>query len=347
MEFDIIQLNKKKHAEKYEKLLKTIKNYSPYYLLSFIKYFSNGLSSLICFVGLTKEGGIILLPGYFRNIPSLSGYYDFTSPYGYSGPVFTENISETHLKIFWNKIDVWYNSNNIVSEFIRFSLNINYQGYSGLLIPTLANIKGIIIDEKNQWINFERKVRKNISRAQREYLISKVISGQEISDNYIDEFYKIYFHTMKRNNAESSFFYSEDIFKKFIKNNNEKCALCSIYDFERCVSAELLLLSEDSVFSFLGGTLDDSFSKRPNDFLKYSVINWARLHNKKYYILGGGYGSDDGIFNFKKSFFPNNIVQFYTGRKIINEKIYNCLIENKFGRNIPETNFFPLYRFKL
>ena len=105
-----------------------------------------------------------------------------------------------------------------------------------------------------------------------------------------------------------------------------------------------MLLSKSNMYSFLGGTRSDYFKLRPNDLLKDKLINWAYTNGFKHYILGGGYGSNDGIYNFKKTFFPNDVAIFYTGRKIVNKNIYNQL--SNITEETPNTNdtFFPLYR---
>jgi hypothetical protein len=85
------------------------------------------------------------------------------------------------------------------------------------------------------------------------------------------------------------------------------------------------------------------------------MINWARETGKKYYVLGGGYGNEDGIFKYKKSFFPQDLVRYNTGRKIVNSDIYFKLFElNNEQRlknglpklNIDDKSFFPIYNKK-
>jgi len=356
MNFDIIRLSNISNVLKYSNLLNEINNLSPYYLPSFISGFSDEISSLICFYARTKDNGLILMPGHILEIPDISGYYDFVSPYGYSGPIYTSGIKEYDLIYFWEEIENWHKLNNIVSEFIRFSLNSNYVGYNGNLLLTLWNIKGVILSsEEEQWKNFERKVRKNIKRAQNENLICNIFEGSNITEKIIGEFYDVYIDTMKRNKANSVFYYPFDVFVNLIHENPDKVIICNIYDnkFIKCISTELNLISEDSVYSFLGGTLEYEFQKRPNDFLKYKLINWMRYHNKNFYILGGGLSNNDGIFKFKKSFFPNDVVPFYTGRKVINDEVYSYLTNMYYRKRKEkgcdedlsnENNYFPLYR---
>ncbi len=297
------------------------------------------------------------MPGFLRNViigETITQYFDFISPYGYSGPFYTDSSNEYDLKEFWKNVDIWYIKNNIVSEFIRFSLQNNHSNYSGNLFPTMLNIKGKIIEPDRQWKSFDHKVRKNVKKAIREALKCSIYY-KEIEDKYIEEFHEIYIQTMIRTNASESFLYSINNFKKFIKNNVDSSAICTVYDQDIPISSELVLISEDSIFSFLGGTNDSFFDKRPNDFLKFHLINWGREINKQYYVLGGGYGYEDGIFKFKKTFFPNDIVTYYTGRKIINKDIYINLInlsseyrvtKGKKKLLLTDTTFFPLYNKK-
>lgn len=353
-DFGIIKVTEEEG--KYLNLLDEIQNYSPFYLPLFFKNFSGeveSFESLICFYYRNKNNELILMPGIISKIPEFPGYYDFSSPYGYSGPIYTNGIKLNDLEIFWKEIDTWHKSNNVITEFIRFSLNSNYIGYTGNLILSLWNIKGKILSEEEQWHNFERKVRKNINRSRNEKLTCNIYPGNQITSTIIEEFYNVYIHTMNRNNVNNRFYYKYENFLSFIKAYPERVLIVSVYDRDMCISTELNLLCENSVYSFLGGTLNNFFSKRPNDFLKYNLINWMRINNKEFYILGGGVRKNDGIFKFKKSFFPNDVVPFYTGRKVINNEVYLYLVD-EYKKKIKEikevenfnceSDYFPIYR---
>lgn len=349
----ILNLGKEEDVKEYEKLYRKIGKKDPYFLIDYINIFNNKKKGLMCFVFET-ENSIIILPGFLNeiNIETTERYYDFITPYGYTGPLMSEEVPESEMIFFWKDVGVWYLENNVVSEFIRFNLNGNEKNYDGNLVPTMLNVKGQIIEAENQWLNFEHKVRKNVKRAQREGLTSKIFYSEEMSSQEIQNFYDIYIHTMKRTNAQQNFFYSLEDFSFFIQNNTGYSAICNIYYQDVVISSELVLVSDDTIYSFLGGTDENYFDKRPNDFLKLEMINWGRENNKKHYVLGGGYGYEDGIFKYKKSFFPNDIVTYYTGRKIINNKIYHKLVEKaneerqKVGLSLlslDDSSFFPLY----
>jgi hypothetical protein len=351
----LIKLDTKEGIAKYKSLLLTLNVSEPFYLVEYIDAFSNGTKDLICFsYSSLKKNSIAIMPGYLKPIvigEEKTIYYDFITPYGYTGPIFSKNITQSDIKEFWKLIDKWYIDNRVITEFIRFNLFGNQKHYSGTIFITLLNVKGQIIDEEDQWTAFDRKVRKNVNKGKRENLMSKVYFFN-VDDEYISEFHDIYIQTMRRTNANKIFLYSFTDFKRFLHLNQKHSALCTVYFENIPISSELLLVSDDSIYSFLGGTNDKYFEKRPNDFLKVEALNWARTQGKKYYVLGGGSLLEDGIFQYKKAFFPNDVVNYYTGRKILNKKIYDQLVSKASNFRLAEgldkldienDTFFPLY----
>ena len=293
---------------------------------------------------------VILMPFLLRRImnESFTDYYDVSSPYGYSGPLFNEDTSRAYLLDFWEAVDNWYKANNIVSEFMRFSLNLNHQFYTGKLVSTLNNVSGFIHPEKEtQWENFKAKVRNNYRKAVSNNLAIKIINDSENFD-HVSIFYDIYIKTMKRLNADKSYFFSLNYFKNIIKLNKKNYAIAFVYKGDVAISTELIFISGQTLYSYLGGTLADFFDCRPNDFLKIQVMKWARANGHKYYVLGGGRSNDDSLYKYKKTFFPNDEdLIFYTGRKVINQDVYKNIVEKAnidYSQSTLGTSYFPKYR---
>jgi hypothetical protein len=350
---EVLNLEKLTDQNLYLEALDYTKNKSPYHSIDFFRFFSSGLKNLIC-LRYQVNGDIILLPGYLREIPLVEGYKDFISPYGYSGPIINPLTNRDILTEFWKIADQWFKSENIVTVFIRFSLDENHKFFSGHLHCTMLNIRGSILESsEEQWQKYDRKVRKNVNRAHKEGLVSEILSGQDLTKEHLMDFCEIYWSTMERTKAKRSFYYTVEDFQNFLQKNSAVTVFVFVKDHNIITSVEMVLLSDDSAFSFLGGTLENHFANRPNDLLKHDLVNWLRNKNYKYFILGGGYGHDDGIYRYKKSFFPDDIEDYFTGRSIINEALYNELIdkENDSRRvsGLPlleknDTSFFPLYR---
>ncbi|MDH7446557.1 GNAT family N-acetyltransferase [Aquimarina sp. 2201CG14-23] len=341
---------------KYKELLQKEWNNNVYYSSEHIKHFEKDSDKLKYFLFENADTPIVLMPFVYREIKikgKTQPYYDVVSPYGYSGPLYNENVSADDVIQFWKHVDQWYLENGVVTEFIRFSLNNNFTNYSGTLIESLANVKGNLLgDFEDQWKAFLPKVRNNYRKAVNYNLEFKVFHKQEITRDVITIFNDIYVNTMNRNNADSLYFFSNEYFENLILSNLNNFSIAIAYYEGTPISIELIINYQDTIFAFLGGTNAEYFSYRPNDFLRVKIIEWAIDNNVKYYVLGGGMKDGDGLYKNKKSLFPKDKdVVFCTGRKIVNEKVYDELCtafdEEKY-RSIEKEDlknyFFPFYR---
>ncbi len=347
----VLNLALEQNQKIYTNLLQSIGYSNPYASIIFMNLFSGGLKQLVCFKW-TINKQFILLVGYLKPVNNNADLVDFTSPYGYSGPIFSKELGKEYLKLFWISFDSWCANNKVITSFIRFSLNKNSINYTGELKPTLLNVKGKIVESNEQWRKFAHKVRKNVNKAIREGLEAKIIKGTGMNNHLLEVFYKVYTTSLSRNSASKQYYYSRNYFNKYCTQLGDTCVFAFVYDANKAVAVEMILLSAKEMYSFLGGTLQASFSKRPNDLLKFTLINWARNNEYTYFILGGGVEKCDGIFNYKKSFFPADVLPFYTGRKVFNESKYlelsaqkNALLSSEEKQQLITTDFFPKYRF--
>ena len=350
MKLKMLHLINNEDSKAYKKALLTIGNNHPYYQIEFLDVFYSGLDLAKAFVYIDRNNiPLIVMPFYLRPIENVilneASYFDVISTWGYNGPLYNSELSSDILKSFWEQVDVWYTNNNIVSEFIRFNSDGNHINYSGELVIIMNIIKGKLINLETIWSNYNRKVRKNINKAKREELYTKIYYGNDITPDIIDQFYDIYIHTMERTNAKDQYYNSKEKLTVFMRNCPDNCAIALTFKNEIAIASEIILISNDSLFSFIGGTLFDYFNMRPNEILKHDVIAWGIKGGFKFYVLGGGLGQEDGIFNYKKTFFPNDLYHFVVGQKILNQSIYNelCKMHN-FKICDDNTSFFPLYR---
>jgi len=272
---------------------------------------------------------LVLMPFNLRKVPYQDGettYYDVVSPYGYSGPLYNQDMSRGYLINFWEQVDIWYAKNNVVSEFMRFSLNNNHQFYSGILVPTLTNVKGRLKDPALHWQLFKQKVRNNYRKSKKGGLEAKFFTSDSVEHENIKSFFEIYTKTMSRIGADANYFHTLTYFKNLLELSQNNYVLVLIYKDAIPISGEIVLIAGDTLYSYLGGTLCNYFKYRPNDFLKIEVMTWAYNHQYKNYLLGGGRHDGDSLYQYKKTFFNKDIdITYYTGRKIINPEVYNQL----------------------
>jgi len=275
------------------------------------------------------------------------------SPYGYGGPLYEgpcdsrQAISKKFEECFTNEAA----RRGVVSEFVREDIfqerlvlrncGEHYQQQPNVIVRLNRSAEQI-------WQDYHPKVRKNVTRAQKHEL--RVIFDN--SGAYLDQFMSIYHETMTRTGAAKSFFMDKTNFELLHRTLGTTNGITYVHVFsgEQVISTELLLLSTDTIYSFLGGTLSTEFDKRPNDFLKHEVIKWGKQNGYNFFVLGGGITPGDGIFIYKNSFDPGNIVPFFVRKVLYRPDKYDVLTarrqqyEEAQGNTWqPQSRFFPAY----
>lgn len=272
--------------------------------------------------------------------------WDVITPYGYGGPFFwgTPDVKE-----FWAFFDDWSKRTGVVCLFVRLSLfpeqMIPFPGHVEVNAPNV--VRRLDIDSRAMWMDYKHKVRKNIKKAKRAGLEVEI----DFAGIHLNDFMSIYYSTMKRRDAPERYYFPRRFFEGIIRNLYGQYVFFYVINQKKIVSAELVLVSVNYLYSFLGGTLQQAFNLCPNDLLKHEVIKWARKEGKKAYVLGGGYNGRDGIFRYKLSFAPKGEIPFKVGKQIYNVESYNQLkkkrseweaSQNNYWNPVPD--FFPVYR---
>lgn len=268
-------------------------------------------------------------------------YFDLVSPYGYGG--FIGRISDYSSLI--REYSEFCKDASFISEFVRFGLFSDYHKYFDGCVETRTHnvIRSLDKTIDGIWMDVKQKVRKNVKRA--------VKNGLEIiideAGEYLDDFLRIYYATMDRANAEQGFYFPRRFFET-LNRMDGNCCYFHVCHEGKIISTELVIYGPDNCYSYLGGTDSRYFDLRPNDFLKWEIIKWAQGKGLKNFVLGGGYGSDDGIFQYKSSLAPHGIVDFYIGRRIFDMEKYDYLCELKGVKShsieLDKIVYFPEYR---
>ena len=296
-----------------------------------------------------SNGGNILYPFLLRDLPEeLRGdapAYDLTTPYGYGGPFAWGDVAPLR-QAFWSAFDQWCVEGGVVSEFVRLALDsTQLLPFPGTIVERQHNVvRALELPADELWMDVEHKVRKNVKRARR----SGVTIDVDLVGERLGTFLSIYEATMDRRDAGVGYYFSADYFETIHRDLPGQFAYFFAMHEGRAVSAELVLVSENALYSFLGGTLGDAFTLRPNDLLKYEVICWGQAEQKSRFVLGGGYAPGDGIYRYKTSFAPNGSVPFCIGTRIHNRSTYEELVGRckELADEIAplDADFFPAYR---
>jgi hypothetical protein len=281
---------------------------------------------------------------------SLRECTDITSPYGYGGPFAWGGAWDRELAVmFWRRFDDWASRSHVISEVIRLSLfPATVMPYAGSAAVVSENIvRSLTISADELWRDFEHKVRKNVNKARQ----SGVTIEMDESGGRLDDFLRIYRGTMERRNAASCYFFPRQYFDGIHRRLKGQFTYFHALLGSTVVSTELVLISADRVYSFLGGTDASYFHLRPNDLLKFEVMRWAHRAGRKEFVLGGGYSPGDGIYRFKLSLAPHGRIPFSIGFRVLDIRAYAALVQRRRasaietgGRWDPQPGFFPAYR---
>jgi len=273
---------------------------------------------------------------------------DLTNAYGYGGP-YAWNATESEARGFWSRFETWARGLGAVTSFARLS------PFAEQLIPFPGDTRnsGLVVARSlapspdEIWSDYDGKVRRNVQRARRE--------GLEVAfdprGERLDDFIAVYESTMDRRHALDQFYFPRSFFESILADLPGQYVFAHVLSKGRVVSSDLVLLSEERAYYFLGGTLTEAFPMRPNDLLKHEIFLHCRGLGKKEILLGGGYGPDDGLLRYKRSFAPSGERPFSVGlmthdpdrsaRLVVRRRDW----ERGQGRDwSPVDGFFPAYR---
>lgn len=276
-------------------------------------------------------------------------YYDITTPYGYGGPIVLnceEGKLDELINDFNNAFLSYCEKNRIVAEFVRFHPIIkNHLTFEKIYDPIfLRNTVGIDLKKEDLFMDeFSSKCRNKVRKA-----IKRSVSIEfDFNCDTIDCFYDIYISTMNKNNATDYYYFPLDFFIKTINFLKPYVFIVNAKLNEKIISSSMFMYSDEFVHYHFSGTVPDYYKYAADNLILFEVAKWAKEHNKIYLHLGGGYtnSENDSLFKFKKSFTKDTIFDFYVGKRILNNQIYDLLtMENIKKKGEINQNFFPAYR---
>lgn len=270
-------------------------------------------------------------------------YYDITTPYGYGGPVIVHTSNKEKLvKEYEQAFQEYCDENSIIAEFVRFhpimenALDFK-KTYS---IEYLRNTVGTSIFESTFSNEFSKSARKALRRSLRDGLSYRIRKNPEDISSFIN----IYYSTMERNNASNYYYFSNNYFYKLVESFKNKIVLVDVLYENEIIASSINLSYDNLIHVHLSGTNPDYLKYSPAYVLKYALVEWAEENGYTLIHYGGGTSNDinDSLYSFKKKFTKGTFFDFYIGKKVWNQSIYNELCEIK--KIDAEVEFFPAYR---
>lgn len=271
--------------------------------------------------------------------------YDIVTPYGYGGPsieFYDENNKGNLVEEYYQEFEKYCNENKIVSEFVRYHpIEKNHIYFTKFYdVKNLGQTVGTNLKGENVYENeFSKSARKTIRQCLNKGITYEVIH----KPNEVEDFKKIYYSTMDRNNAKEYYYFNDEYFKYFLDNFNENILYIKILYENKVIAAAFYFVFNKTIHAHLSGTLTEYLKLSPAYITKYATLKWGIENGYELVHYGGGDKSDkdNPLFKFKTKFTKETIFDFYIGQKIWNEEKYKFL-EKKLGKK--EKGFFPSYR---
>ncbi len=293
----------------------------------------------------TTNNVIIALPLILRIIPNTK-YYDFTSIYGYAGPL-SKNVSEDFDNTsYLNALQNYFQSKNIVSIFSRLHPYFKYQAKIlsnfGEIIPLgrVVNIDVTLpLDESRK--AYQKSLKNQVNKLRKTCIVRKAKTKTDVL-----EFIEIYHENMRRVNANEDYFFSTKYFFNLLNQSDFKTEILLVEEKEskKIIAGSMFIKTNGFVQFHLSGTKTEYLRLRPSKLFLDEMRIEATNQNFKYFNLGGGLGSiEDSLFEFKSAF-SKDFRTFKIWRYIINQDVYDQLASKVEITN--DNEYFPLYRIK-
>lgn len=294
------------------------------------------------------ENGKITNQFIVREIPEkIDGkiYYDIVTPYGYGGPkVHYFNNKELLLENFEKAFTKYCEEENIISEFVRFHpIEKNYIDFEKMydakyMRKTLAtNLEDF---EDPFQSEFSKSTKKTVKRVLNLGVTCRITENPE----NLEEFKRVYYLNMERKEASEYYFFDDQYFSDILKYYPNNVILVEAIYENKVVAAGLYFVCNKIIHAHLSGTDTEYLELSPAYILKYATVIWGKERGYRLIHYGGGLSNseEDSLYKFKRKFAQNTDFNFYIGKKIWNNEIYNKLCEIK---NVsPDESFFPAYR---
>lgn len=273
-------------------------------------------------------------------------YYDIVTPYGYGGPLIEECIGDKEKLVsnFEKAFEQYCKENNVVSEFVRFHPLLNNAKDLKKIydVQYLRNTVGTNLKDYEDPIKeeFTKNCRKKIKK-----IINKGINYKiTVEPENLQSFKDIYYETMKRNNATDYYFFEDEYFENLLKYFKKNIVLIEAIYNNQVIACGLYFIYNKTIHIHLTGTLNGYLHFAPEYILRYAITLWGKENGYEIIHNGGGRSNaeDDSLYLFKKQFGVNTQFDFYIGKKIWNQEIYDKLCNHKkIGK---DEEFFPAYR---
>lgn len=269
-------------------------------------------------------------------------YEDIVTPYAFSGPLLMpkENTDICKKKLaeqFNCYFQQYCDDQNIIAEYVQFSPWLKDYEFFRDIYQLDFRTHIIAMDlRKGDLMRDELNGRRR--RAVRNAMKQGVEVFFDDSGKMIDEFLRLYEYTVQKYHAIDYYRFNRNFIQKMFEQLPGKVSFAYAVYGGRCAAICMLLKQGKYIHYHLAGNDPEMSRTNASSLLIYSVASKAQQEGYELFILGGAEGT---MMEFKKTFTRNCVFDYYAGKKIRNNIIYDMLVK-KNGKE--KTAFFPAYR---
>lgn len=294
-----------------------------YFTEEYVRLYANDSQKAVCYI--YEEGDsfmifpFLLRPFEYQN----EQYFDFETAYGYGGPLVNvqdEEFSKVALMAFMEECK----NKNVIAGFVRFCPWLkNFKICSGefkvfLDRHTVAMNLSQSIDDV--WMKeIHTKNRNVIKKAGKDGLVFMA----DYDFKFLPDFVRLYNETMDKLHASEFYYFDYDYYHNLIDNIPNKFLGVTLYQ-GKVICAAIFIYQGIYGHYHLSGSDRNYLHFNPNNFLLWNAAKELQNQGVKLFHLGGGTTSDenDSLLGFKQKF-SKSLYDFYLGKIIFNETLYN------------------------
>ena len=343
--FDVLTTS---NADRWDETLEEIGEYDFFHLAAFHKLCEmSGEGSPVMPV-YREDDHIMAFPLLIRDIElqgNSTGLKDATSVPGLAGPIASSQTPVDVINKFHQELQDYFEQNNIVAVYSRLNPLFNQpellEGYGEVVEIGITQSIDLTPPPEDQYMRYRRSHKYEIKRLKDKGFICDR-SGVE----YLDDFIRIYYETMKRLGAEEGYFHDKSYFEYIMREMPDISHLFICRDGENVASAVLCMHCKGIIQLFLAGTTADYIRLSPSKLMYNTVREWGNEIGARVLHMGGSIGGrKDSLYEFKMGFGAQENV-YSTWRHIADQKAYEylCDIAEQQAGEEQNTSYFPKYR---
>lgn len=295
-----------------------------------------------------EEGdNFIAYPLVLRQIKG-SEYCDLTCVYGYTGPISNLIFDQTDPALFARfhvAFAAFLKEAGIVSVFSRLHPFYGQENVFSGIAGLFPNGKTVAIDIR---VPLEEQ-RSGYHRSYRQQIRILKEKGYRVMDSkdpaHIEKYAAIYTENMKRVGASDYYLFTTDYFRNLLSSDEYESKLMLVFLDDEIVSGGVVICSNKIMQVHLMSTKTAHLSLSPPKLVVEETSILGRELGYEFINLGGGLNfKEDSLFKWKSGF-TKLFLPYSSWRFVVNQQVYDQLLQERNIDPAMEVDFFPLYRY--